>query len=114
MMLMPRDQSLRLVFDTHTISLDNEAGLAFGWFDVALSTTGEQQAPMLAELAEWNIERLQVDAAAGLDLKPFFFDGERQTLLGHRHAGRTDPSDQGDHIWWISVKTAVTSACIPR
>ena len=44
---MSRDSSLRLVFETHATSLDNEAGLASGWFDVALSATGEEQARML-------------------------------------------------------------------
>jgi broad specificity phosphatase PhoE len=38
---------MRLVFETHATSLDNEAGLASGWFDVALSATGEEQARML-------------------------------------------------------------------
>jgi broad specificity phosphatase PhoE len=38
---------VKLVFETHATSLDNEAGLASGWFDVALSTTGEEQARML-------------------------------------------------------------------
>lgn len=33
-----------LIFETHATSLDNEAGLASGWFDVALSPAGEQQA----------------------------------------------------------------------
>jgi probable phosphoglycerate mutase len=33
-----------VVFETHATSLDNEAGLASGWFDVALSVTGETQA----------------------------------------------------------------------
>lgn len=37
----------RLVFETHATSLDNEAGLASGWFDVALSSTGEAQARAL-------------------------------------------------------------------
>ena len=32
------------VFETHATSLDNDAGLASGWFDVALSVTGEAQA----------------------------------------------------------------------
>ena len=36
-----------LVFETHATSLDNEAGLASGWSDVALSATGEEQARML-------------------------------------------------------------------
>lgn len=47
MTLMPRDPGLTLVFETHATSLDNEAGLASGWFDVPLSTTGEEQARML-------------------------------------------------------------------
>lgn len=38
---------LKLVFETHATSLDNEAGLASGWFDVALSAAGEQQARIL-------------------------------------------------------------------
>jgi 2,3-bisphosphoglycerate-dependent phosphoglycerate mutase len=37
----------RLVFETHATSLDNEAGIASGWFDVALSATGEEQARTL-------------------------------------------------------------------
>jgi broad specificity phosphatase PhoE len=36
-----------LIFETHATSLDNEVGLASGWFDVALSTTGEEQARRL-------------------------------------------------------------------
>ena len=38
-----------LVFETHATSLDNEAGLASGWFDVALSVTGEAQARELGD-----------------------------------------------------------------
>jgi broad specificity phosphatase PhoE len=41
------DPKLTLVFETHATSVDNEAGLASGWFDVALSDTGEQQARTL-------------------------------------------------------------------
>lgn len=37
----------RIVFETHATSLDNEAGLASGWFDVDLSPTGERQAAEL-------------------------------------------------------------------
>lgn len=37
----------RIVFETHATSLDNEAGLASGWFDVDLSPAGEQQAAEL-------------------------------------------------------------------
>jgi 2,3-bisphosphoglycerate-dependent phosphoglycerate mutase len=47
MTLTPRASSLRLVLETHATSLDNEVGLASGWFDVALSTTGEDQARTL-------------------------------------------------------------------
>ncbi len=36
--------SLHLIFETHATSLDNEAGLASGWFDVDLSPLGEKQA----------------------------------------------------------------------
>jgi broad specificity phosphatase PhoE len=44
---VPREPSVKLVFETHATSRDNEAGLASGWFDVPLSTTGEEQARML-------------------------------------------------------------------
>jgi hypothetical protein len=33
-----------------------------------------------AELAEWNVEQLQADASAGLDLKPWFSDQELAKL----------------------------------
>jgi broad specificity phosphatase PhoE len=46
MTLTPR-VPITLVFETHATSLDNEAGLASGWFDVALSVTGEEQARAL-------------------------------------------------------------------
>ena len=36
--------SSTIVFETHATSLDNEAGLASGWYDVDLSQTGQQQA----------------------------------------------------------------------
>jgi broad specificity phosphatase PhoE len=42
-------QPLVVVFETHATSLDNEAGLASGWFDVGLSPRGEQQARELGE-----------------------------------------------------------------
>lgn len=47
MTLMARAADLVVVFETHATSLDNEAGLASGWFDVALSATGEEQARQL-------------------------------------------------------------------
>ena len=37
------------MFETHATSLDNEAGLASGWFDVTLSEKGEVQARALGE-----------------------------------------------------------------
>jgi broad specificity phosphatase PhoE len=43
----PRAPSPRLVFESHATSLDNELGIASGWFDVALSATGEEQARTL-------------------------------------------------------------------
>lgn len=46
MTLTPR-VPMRLVFESHATSLDNEVGLASGWFDVALSATGEEQARTL-------------------------------------------------------------------
>ena len=47
MTLMARDADLVVVFETHAASLDNEAGLASGWYGVALSVTGEEQARLL-------------------------------------------------------------------
>lgn len=44
---MASDAHLVVVFETHATSLDNEAGRASGWFDVALSATGEEQARVL-------------------------------------------------------------------
>ena len=44
---MPRDAGLSVIFETHATSLDNEAGVASGWFDVSLSATGEEQARRL-------------------------------------------------------------------
>jgi broad specificity phosphatase PhoE len=38
---------LVILFETHATSLDNEAGLASGWFDVGLSARGEEQARAL-------------------------------------------------------------------
>lgn len=46
MTLTPR-VPMRLIFESHATSLDNEVGLASGWFDVALSATGEEQARTL-------------------------------------------------------------------
>ncbi len=40
---------MTLVFETHATSLDNEAGLASGWFDVGLSPAGERQARELGD-----------------------------------------------------------------
>ena len=44
---MSRRSQRRLVFETHATSLDNEAGLASGHFDVGLSRRGEKQAATL-------------------------------------------------------------------
>ncbi len=38
-----------LIFETHSTSVDNEAGLASGWHDCPLSVTGETQARELGE-----------------------------------------------------------------
>jgi 2,3-bisphosphoglycerate-dependent phosphoglycerate mutase len=40
---------LPLLFETHATSLDNEGGLASGWYDVDLSPRGEVQARELGE-----------------------------------------------------------------
>ena len=38
------DADMVVLFETHATSLDNESGLASGWFDAALSPAGEEQA----------------------------------------------------------------------
>jgi broad specificity phosphatase PhoE len=38
---------LVVLFETHATSLDNQAGVASGWFDAALSPAGEEQARAL-------------------------------------------------------------------
>lgn len=44
---MTSDADLTLIFETHSTSVDNEASVASGWFDAALSSTGEEQARTL-------------------------------------------------------------------
>lgn len=44
---MTAGADLVVLFETHATSLDNEAGLASGWFDVGLSARGEEQARAL-------------------------------------------------------------------
>jgi len=45
-----------------------------------------------AEPAEWNPEQLRADQADGLDLKPYFSDGELAEIVGAEvKAGQTDP-----------------------
>jgi broad specificity phosphatase PhoE len=38
-----------IIFETHSTTVDNEAQLAAGWYDVALSDAGQQQARQLGE-----------------------------------------------------------------
>jgi broad specificity phosphatase PhoE len=40
---------ITIIFETHSTTVDNEAKLAAGWYDVALSDLGEQQAKQLGE-----------------------------------------------------------------
>jgi alpha-ribazole phosphatase/probable phosphoglycerate mutase len=40
---------MQIVFETHSISTDNEAGIATGWLDGALSPAGRDQARRLGE-----------------------------------------------------------------
>jgi broad specificity phosphatase PhoE len=40
---------MQIVFETHSISTDNEAGIATGWLDGALSAAGREQAHLLGE-----------------------------------------------------------------
>ncbi|HET8669412.1 MAG TPA: histidine phosphatase family protein [Candidatus Saccharimonadales bacterium] len=40
---------ITIIFETHSTTIDNQAKLAAGWYDVALSELGEQQAKELGE-----------------------------------------------------------------
>jgi alpha-ribazole phosphatase/probable phosphoglycerate mutase len=40
---------MEIIFESHSTTLDNESGQAAGWYDVALSEAGEQQAKQLGE-----------------------------------------------------------------
>jgi broad specificity phosphatase PhoE len=40
---------ITIIFEAHSTTIDNEAKLAAGWYDVALSDLGEQQAKQLGE-----------------------------------------------------------------
>ena len=46
---MSDSSRLVIVFETHSTSVDNEAGIASGWHDAPLSEKGEQQARELGE-----------------------------------------------------------------
>jgi 2,3-bisphosphoglycerate-dependent phosphoglycerate mutase len=41
------DRRMLLIFETHSTSTDNEGGLASGWYDAPLSSTGEEHARAL-------------------------------------------------------------------
>jgi broad specificity phosphatase PhoE len=54
-----------LIYETHATSLDNEAGLASGWYDVDLSATGEMQAREMGD----RYRGVTIAAVYGSDLK---------------------------------------------
>ncbi len=56
---------LRIIFETHATSLDSEAGLASGHYDVALSPAGEKQARELG----WRHRGTELEAVYGSDLQ---------------------------------------------
>lgn len=56
---------ITVLFESHATSLDNEAALASGHFDVALSPTGEQQARELGE----RYRAREIDAVFCSDLR---------------------------------------------
>ena len=91
-------QDLVVVFETHATSLDNEAGLASGWFDIALSATGEGQARSLG------VRRREDDLAAVFcsDLTRAFRTAEigfgGTALNGERHGS------QGMTMWPLMTK----------
>lgn len=66
------------------------------------------------ELAEWNLDRLRADQAEGLDLKPFFFAEELETLVGLPSAETWAESagalPQGDRSGFQHVTFVLTDA----
>ena len=72
----------RVLFESHATSLDNEAALASGHFDVALSAAGEQQARELGE----RYRGREIDAVFWSDLQRSYrtadlaFDGRGVTI----------------------------------
>jgi 2,3-bisphosphoglycerate-dependent phosphoglycerate mutase len=58
MAVVPGATNLVVVFESHATSRDNESGLASGWFDITLSTRGEEQARVLG------VRRREDDLAA--------------------------------------------------
>jgi broad specificity phosphatase PhoE len=54
-----------IIFETHSTSFDNEAGLASGWYDVDLSPLGESQARELGT----RYEGVRIDAICASDLR---------------------------------------------
>lgn len=63
---------LTIIFESHSTSLDNEAGLASGHFDIALSPLGEVRAKQLGE----RYRNQEIAAVFCSDLKRSYRTGE--------------------------------------
>jgi hypothetical protein len=66
-LIVNRDSAeVTIIFATHATSLDNERGLASGWYDADLSPRGIEQAQELgARYAEERFDAVFCSAAAG-------------------------------------------------
>lgn len=59
-----------------------------------------------AELSEWNADAIADDKAHGLELAPFFTDGELSKLLGPASTAKVKSVQTGDVAdrFWISIR----------
>ena len=92
---------LVLVFETHATSLDNEAGLASGWFDVSLSEKGEVQARALGE-------RRRAD-----NLSAVFCSDLRAPCGRPRSHSRTGESQLSEMPDFVNATTARSPGMLP-
>lgn len=63
---------ITIIFESHATSLDNEAGLSSGWYDVGLSDLGRKQARELGD----RYTNLVLDAVFCSDLKRSYITAE--------------------------------------
>lgn len=76
-----------VIFEAHATSLDNEAHLSSGQYDVALSLLGEKQAKELGESYEQTSQRMKSflnDLKKNFDNPPIGETSKKVMIIGHR------------------------------